>query len=152
MKTITTTIIGCMVLTIIAISAQAQFSNPEDAIQYRKSVMVLIVQHFKRMGAVVQGKTPYEKQDFADDAATLKILATLPWEASLEPGSDKGDTTLSASVFKDPDGFKKTAKAFEKETAELARLALAGDLEGSKTQFGVVAGNCKSCHSSFRTK
>ncbi len=114
--------------------------------------MFLIVQHFKRMGAVVQGKAPYDKSAFAENAEVLKVLATLPWQAALQPGSDKGDTTLSAAVFKNQDEFKKTAMTFETETAKLAQMALAGDLEGSKAQFGVVAGSCKSCHSQFRTK
>jgi len=145
--------IVCIVVLAVGIGfAYAQFAKPEDAIKYRKSVMTLIVQHFKGLGAVVQGKAPYDKDAFAKNAEVLKVLATLPWQATLEPGTDKGDTTLSAAVFKNQDEFKKIAMTFENETAKLAQFASSGDLEGSKTQFGVVAGSCKSCHSQFRTK
>ena len=64
-------VIGVLVAGIAA----AQFVKPEDAIQYRKSVMVLIGQHFKRMGAVVQGKMPYDKDTFAANAALVETLA-----------------------------------------------------------------------------
>ena len=145
--------IVCIVVLAVGIGfAYAQFAKPEEAIKYRKSVMTLIVQHFKGMGAVVQGKAPYDKDAFAKNAEVLEVLATLPWQATLEPGTDKGDTTLSATVFKKPDEFKKTAKTFENETAKLAQLASAGDLDGSKAQFGVVAESCSSCHKQFRTK
>jgi cytochrome c556 len=146
-------VIVCIFVLAVGISiAYAQYAKPEEAIKYRKSVMSLIVQHFKGLGAVVQGKAPYDKDAFAKNAEVLKLLATLPWQASMEPGTDKGDTTLSAAVFKKPDEFKKAAKTFENETAKLAQLASAGDLDGSKAQFGVVAESCSSCHKQFRTK
>ena len=56
MKTLARAMVMVVVGTLIAGGALAQFAKPEDAIKYRKSVMVLIAQHFKSMGAVVQGK------------------------------------------------------------------------------------------------
>ncbi len=152
MKKISKLVICVAMLIFVLAAANAQFAKPEDAIKYRKSVMFLIAQHFKGMGAVVQGKADYEKDRFSKDAEAVKFLATLPWDAMLEPGSDRGDTTLSAAVFKKPVKFKEEAKTFEEATARLADLASDGDFEGIKGQFGVVAGNCKSCHGQFRTK
>jgi cytochrome c556 len=114
--------------------------------------MFLIAQHFKRMGAVVQGKSAYVKDAFSVNADAVKMLATLPWEAAMEPGSDKGDTTLSSAVFTDKANFMKTAKSFEADTAKLADSARGGDLNAIKPQFGAVAQNCKSCHKQFRKK
>jgi cytochrome c556 len=133
-------------------AAYAQFAKPEEAIKYRKSVMFLIVQHFKRMGAVVQGKAAYDKDAFSVNADVIAMLATLPWEAAMEPGSDKGDTKLSSAVFDKPAQFIKTAKSFEADTAKMAGTAKGGDLNAIKAQFGKVAQNCKNCHTSFRKK
>ena len=152
MKTISRVIVGVVLMGMVFSYAYAQFAKPEDAIKYRKSVMFLIAQHFKPMGAVVQEKAPYDKTAFSENAEVLKMLATLPWQASMEPGTDKGDTTLSGSVFKNLDKFKQAAEVFENETAKLAKLASDGDLKGSKAQFGTVAASCKSCHKQFRTK
>ena len=133
-------------------TAYGQFAKPEEAVKYRKSVMFLIVQHFKRMGAVVQGKAAYNKDEFSVNADAVKMLATLPWDAMMVPGTDKGDTTLSSAVFDEPDQFKKVADSFETATALLAGKAKGGDLNAIKAQFGKVAQNCKSCHKNFRKK
>ena len=131
-------------------AAYAQFAKPEEAVKYRKSVMFLIVQHFKRMGAVVQGKADYDKDAFSANAAAVEMLATLPWDAMMAPGTDKGDTRLSSAVFDKPAQFKKAAESFETATAMLAGKAKGGDLNAIKAQFGKVAQNCKSCHTNFR--
>jgi cytochrome c556 len=133
-------------------AAYAQFAKPEEAVKYRKSVMFLIVQHFKRMGAVVQGKATYDKEAFSVNADAVEMLATLPWDAMMVPGTDKGDTTMSSAVFDKPDQFKKAAESFETDTAKLAGSASGGDLNAIKAQFGKVAQNCKSCHTKFRKK
>ena len=86
------------------------------------------------------------------DADAVRMLATLPWEATMEPGTDKGDTTVSSAVFEKPDQFKKAAASFEAATAMLASTAKGGDLDAIKAQFGKVAQNCKSCHRQFRKK
>ena len=152
MKKSATVIALVLVAVLVVGAAYAQFAKPEEAIKYRKAVMFLIVQHFKRMGAVVQGKAPYEKDAFSANAAAVQMLATLPWEAFMVPGTDKGDTTLSPVVFQQPAEFKKAAESFEADTAMLAGAAKDGDLDTIKAQFGKVAQNCKSCHTSFRQK
>jgi cytochrome c556 len=133
-------------------AAYAQFAKPEEAIKYRKAVMFLIVQHFKLMGAVVQGKAAYDKDTFSANADTLEMLATLPWDAMKVAGTDQGDTTLSSAVFDKPSQFQKAAESFETESAMLADTAKGGDLGAIKAQFGKVAQNCKSCHTNFRKK
>ena len=152
MKGIARVIILVFIVVFVFGAAYAQFAKPEEAIQYRKAVMFLIAQHFKRMGAVVQGKAAYEKDNFAANAGVVEMLATLPWEATMEPGTDKGDTTMSSAVFEKSEQFKEAAKSFETATAKLAATAKSGDLDAIKAQFGAVAQNCKSCHTEFRKK
>lgn len=150
MRTMSRIVVCVILLVMVAGVAVAQFAKPEDAIQYRKSVMVLIAQHFKRMGAVVQGKADFARDFFAADAATVKHLATLPWDAFLEPGTDKGDTTMNSAVFEKKDDFMKTAQAFQENTALLAEAAQGADLNGLKGPFNEVAQSCKACHKPFR--
>ena len=42
-------------------NVSAQFSRPEDAIKYRKSVMLIIAHHFGRLGDMVKGVETYEQ-------------------------------------------------------------------------------------------
>jgi adenylosuccinate lyase len=137
---------------LVAGVVYAQFAKPEEAIAYRKAVMTVIVHHFKQIGAVVQGKAPHDKADLAADADVLGLMATLPWEAILTPGSDKGDTTLNPTVFSKQADLMKMAESFESNTANLKAKAQEGDLKAIKAGFGAVAQDCKACHSAFRKK
>ena len=137
-------------VAVLAAVAFAQFAKPEDAIKYRKAVMVLIVHHFGSMGAVVQGNAAYEKDDFAAHAATVAMLSDLPWDAFLTPGGDRGDTRLKAAALKEPAKFMAAADAFEAEAAKLVKAADSGDLGKLKAQFGAVAQTCGGCHKPYR--
>lgn len=148
MRTLSLTLACVLVAGIV----YAQFAKPEEAITYRKSVMNIIVHHFKLMATVVQGKTPFDKEAFVGDANVVAFMATLPWEAVLTPGSDKGDTTLSPVVFSHQADLKKIAKSLEADTANLVTVAKGGDLDAIRAEFGAVAKNCKACHSAFRKR
>ena len=110
----------------------AQFSRPEDAIKYRKSVMLVIAHHFGRLGDMVKGAKPYEQVRFTDNATLIEKLSVLSWEAFLTPGSDKGDTTMKASVLKNPEEFKKLFQAFQQETSRLVDEAKSNDINSVK--------------------
>ena len=148
MKTVSLILVCALTAGVV----YAQFAKPEDAIVYRKSVMKIIVHHFQLMGAVVQGKSDYEKEKLAADAEVLAYMATLPWEAVLAPGSDKGDTTLNPDVFSKEADLRKIAQSFESDTANLVKLSNEGDLDAIRAGFGAAAQNCKACHSAFRKK
>ena len=150
MRPMSKIVVSVVLVVMLAGVAMAQFAKPEDAIQYRKSVMLLIAQHFKRMAAVMQGKADFDREMFAKDAEVVKMLATLPWKAFQEPGTDKGDTTMSAAVFEKKDDFMRAANALENDTTLLAEAAQGADLNGLKAPFNAVAQDCKACHKSFR--
>ena len=150
MKEIRATLVFLLITLLLIGAAYAKFSKPDEAIAYRKSVMTIIGQHFKQMGLVVKGKIEYEEASFSADANLVKLLATLPWEAFLEPRSDKGKTNMSSAVLKKEGQFKEAAASFETATAQLADTAQNGDLKAIKMQFGKVAQNCNSCHKKFQ--
>ncbi len=152
MKTMLKIFVFAVLASVALDTASAQFSRPEDAVKYRKSVMFLISQHFGRMGAMVKEQVPYDKEVFAQNARVLEMLAHLPWEAFLVPGTDKGDTTLKSSVFEQQAQFKETAAAFEASVAGLLDAARSGDFDAIKAQFGKTGQNCKACHDRFRAK
>ena len=150
MRSMSKIVVGVVLVVMVAGVAVAQFAKPEDAIMYRKSVMFLIAQHFKNMGAVLQGKADFDRNVFAKDAEVVKMLATLPWSAFQEPGTDKGDTTMTSAVFEKKEEFLKISENFQNATAILAEAAQGADLDGLKEPFNAVAQDCKACHKAFR--
>ena len=146
-------ILLCFFLLVGAFSAaHAQFTKPEFAIKYRKSVMFLIAQHFGRMAAMLNEKDSYNKEIFTDNAMVVETLSLLPWQAFMVPGTDKGDTTLKSSAFEQQAKFNELAQTFEKQTTDLVSKAKSGDFDAIKTQFGEVGKSCKACHSQFRSQ
>jgi len=145
-------LVGVVFVAVALSGAYAQFAKPEYAIKYRKSVMFLIAQHFGRMGAMVKEKIPYNQEVFAKNAKLVETLSHLPWEASMVPGTDTGDTTLKSSAFMQQAEFKEVAQTFETQATKLVSAAQSGDFIGIKAQFGEVGKSCKACHTQFRTK
>jgi cytochrome c556 len=128
----------------------AQFAKPEDAVTYRKSVMQVIKKHFGSMAAVVKGEMPFHKRAFGEDAKVVAMMSTLPWEASLVPGSTEGDTTLTEKALKESEKYLAAAKRFEKSSRELAAAAQSGEMASIKKRFGETAQTCSGCHKAYR--
>lgn len=129
--------------------AHAQFAKPEDAIKYRQSAMFMMNQHAGRLGAMTQGKVPWDAAVASANAETLATLAKLPWPA-FTAGTDKGDTRAKADIWSDNAKFTANAQKLQEETARLAAAAKSGDEAAMKAAFGEVGRTCKGCHDQFR--
>src|SRR5690606_21533449 len=44
----------------LAAPAMAQFQKPEDAIKYRKAALTVMATHFGRVGAMANGRVPFD--------------------------------------------------------------------------------------------
>jgi cytochrome c556 len=133
-----------------ASAAHAQFAKPEDAIRYRQSVMFLQAQHLGRIGAMVKGARPYDKDVAVANAQVLEQLARLPWQA-FGAGTDQGGQTRALpAIWKDTAKFEGEQKKLMDNTSALLKAAQTGDLGALKQAFGPVAQTCKSCHDDFR--
>jgi len=131
--------------------AQAPFEKPEQAIKYRQSAMFIMAQHFGRIGAVVKGKRPYNKEEVAKNAAIAAEMSKLPWDG-FAAGTDKGKTHAKPEIWSDPAKFKSAAEKMEQEISKLAQVAQGGDLNAIKSQFGATGKSCKACHDDFKQK
>ena len=129
--------------------AHAQFAKPEDAIKYRKASLSVMATHFGRLGAMAQGKVPFDAKAAADNADVLATVAKLPWAAFGE-GTDKGETRAKPEIWKEAAKFKEAADKNQAEVAKLVAAAKTGNLDNLKTAFGPAAQTCKACHDNFR--
>ena len=69
--------------------AQQQYAKAEDAVHYRRGAFTLLGYHFGSLGAMVQGKVPFNAAQAAIDGDVIAIASKLPFHAFVE-GSDKG--------------------------------------------------------------
>ncbi len=135
----------------ISFSASAQFAKPEDAIKYRKAALTVTATHFGRLGAMAQGKAPFDAKLAADNADIVATMSKLPWAAFGE-GTDAGETKAKPEIWKQSAKFKEAAEKFQAESAKLAVASKSGKEDAFKAAFSATAGTCKSCHDDFRAK
>ena len=135
----------------LALPSQAQFAKPEDAIKYRKNALFVMSQHFGRLGAMAQGRVPYDAKAAAENAVVLETVAKLPWAAFGE-GTDKGDTRAKPEIWKDAAKFREAEDKMLAEMGKVVVAAKSGKADDLKAVFAGAAGSCKNCHDTFRSQ
>lgn len=137
---------------LASLPAAAQFQKPEDAIKYRQSSLTVLATHFGRVGAMVQGRVPFDAKAAQDNMQVVSTLARLPWHAFGE-GTDKGaPTRAKPEIWSQAAKFREAQEKMVAEVAKLDAAAKTGSLDNIKAAFGGVGGSCKGCHDDFRTE
>ena len=133
----------------LSMPAAAQFAKPEDAIQYRQGALFVMGQHFGRLGAMANGRVPYDAAAAAANADIVAEVAKLPW-AGFGPGTEGGKA--KPEIWKEQAKFKELSDKMQAETVKLAAAAKAGNVDALKTAFGATGASCKACHDSYRNR
>ena len=145
--------LACLTLAaglFAALPASAQtFAKAEDAIKYRQGALFVIGQHFGRLGAMAQGKIPFDAKAAQDNAEVVLNMSKLPW-AGFGAGTEGGKA--KPAIWKEQAKYKEHADKFEAEAVKLAAAAKTGNLDNLKAAFGDAAGTCKACHDAYRNK
>ena len=137
-------------LVALSLPAAAQFAKPEDAVKYRQGSLFIMGQHFARIGAMANGRAPFDAKVAAENAEIVATMAKLPW-AGFGPGTDKGaPTKAKAEIWTEQAKFREAGEKTMAETAKLAAAAKTGNLDALKAAFGATAGSCKACHDAYR--
>ena len=130
-----------------AVPASAQFAKAEDAIKYRQSAFFVMGQHFGRIGAMANGKAPFDAKAAAEDAEIVHTMAQLPW-AGFAAGTEGGKA--KPEIWKEQAKFKEHSDKLQAESVKLVAAAKTGNLDTLKASFGATAGTCKACHDAYR--
>ena len=74
MKVFAALTLAAAALTLSA-PASAQFAKAEDAIKYRQSALFVMGQHFGRIGAMANGRIPFDAKLAQERAAVVAHMA-----------------------------------------------------------------------------
>lgn len=132
-----------------ALPAAAQFAKPEDAIKYRQSSLRVMGTHFGRIGAMVNGRIPFDATAAQQNAEIATMMSTLPWQgfgAGTEGGKAKPE------IWKEAAKFKELQDDMGKKVLALNAAAKTGNLDTIKTAFGAAGASCKACHDAYQEK
>lgn len=138
------------VAVVFAAPAAAQFQKPEDAVKYRQSALTVIANSFGKIGAMVNGRAPFDAKVAQDSAHVVATLSALPW-AGFTPNTEALKSRAKPEIWKDAAKFKESSDKLVAEAAKLEAAAKTGNLDTIKVAFGAVGGSCKACHDAFRT-
>lgn len=148
MKNLTRSILAVAAM-VSAVPAMAQFQKPEDATKYRQGAFTVMAAHFGRLGAMANGRVPFDAKQAQDNAGVVEFMSKLPW-AGFTPESQSVKTKAKAEVWSDKAKFDQGAEKMMTEVAKLNVAAKTGNLDNLKAAFGEAAKTCKGCHDAFR--
>jgi cytochrome c556 len=131
-----------------ALPAAAQFQKPEDAIKYRKSAMTVMANHFGRIGAMVNGRVPFDAATVQANAEVVATLSKLPFTGFID-GTSTGDTKAKPEIWTEPAKFKAAQTKMQDEVVKLNAAAKTGNLDQIKAAFGETGKSCKACHDAY---
>lgn len=125
-------------------------SKAEQALKYRKAVYQVIAWNFGPMGAMAQGKVPYDAKEFALRAERVAAVAPLLTEAY--PAETKGvaNSRLKPQMWGDRADFDARLKDMVDRSAALAVASKTGDFAQAKAAFFETGNTCKGCHDKYR--
>jgi cytochrome c556 len=135
-----------------ALPAAAQFAKPEDAVKYRKAAFQVMAAHFGRLGAMANGRMPYDAAAAQANAEVVVDLSKLPFAGFVEGTSGTAKGEPKANVWSDKAKFEAGAKEMNEAVVKLQAAAKAGNLDALKAAFGPAAGTCKNCHDNYRVQ
>lgn len=150
MKHIGTLLSAAVMGLVISATAAAQ-AKPEQLVKQRQAAMTLQGKYFGPLGAMAQGKAPYNAELVRQNAAFLEVLTKMPWDGFAASTKDVKSATLPAA-YTDTAKFKEAQDRAQSEISKLVSVSKSGDEAAVKAQLGAVGKSCGGCHENFREK
>lgn len=133
----------------LSLNAAAQ-AKPEDLVKQRKAALTLVAKYFGPIGAMVQGKAPYDAKIVARNAGYLETLSAMPWDGFDASTESFKETRAKPELYKEKAKFDQMATDVQGAIAKLNAAAKGTDQNAVKAAFGDVGKACKSCHDAYR--
>jgi len=133
-----------------SLPAAAQFQRPEDAVKYRKAAFTVMGTHFGRIGAMANGRIPFDGPVAAANADLVAVMSRLPYAGFVDGTSGTGKGSAKANIWTERAKFDEAAKKMQDEVVKLAAAAKTNNLDNLKTAFGSAAASCKACHDVYQ--
>ncbi|MFI4890929.1 MAG: c-type cytochrome [Steroidobacterales bacterium] len=154
---------GTIGVSVAALGAMALFAmqsghaapkptKGEMEVDYRQSLYTVLGGNFGPLGAMAEGKVPFNAAEARVRAHRVAFLAPMLKEAFPADSDGADHTAAKHEIWTDPDEFAKKLQTLIDRTAALATAADTGDADKIKDAIEETGKACKSCHEKFRKK
>ncbi len=133
-----------------AASAFAQV-KPEVLVKQRQAAMTLQGKYFGPLGAMAQGKIPFDGKIVTRNAGFLSTLSQMPWDG-FDPSTSGVKSAALPAIWKDSAKFKSAQDLLVENVTKLVAATKGGDEAAMKTASAAVGKACGGCHDDFREK
>lgn len=133
-----------------ALAAHAQM-KPEVMVKQRQAAMTLQAKYLGPLGAMAQGKMPFNAELVARNAAYLNVLDKMAWDGFAESTKDVKSRALPV-IWSEAGKFKEAQEHFQSAVSQLVEASKSGDEGKMKAAIGGVGKSCGACHEHFREK
>ena len=121
---------------------------PEDAYDYRRSVMKSLGSHTHAFFLIFSGKVDQPTQMSTHANAISAIGAEI---STLFPaGSNVDNSSALPLIWEEPEQFSEVAQNAKIATAGLAAAVASGDRQAVAQGFRALGNACKGCHDRYR--
>jgi len=147
---VATLAVAALGLAGVAGVAQAQQNRAAQQIKYRQAVYTVLGTQFGIMGAMAQGRAPWDAKAFAtaaDRAAFISSVAPDTFPAGSEAGAP---TKAKPELWKNSEEFGRMMRDLQDKTRALAAAAKGGDQNAAKAALGAAGQTCKACHDKYK--
>jgi len=134
---------------VIAIPSYAQFARPEQAVSYRRAVMMVHGRHIAMLDQVAKGERPYNAQEVANSAAVVDFVSRQGWMGFIPNSDSVPASRAKPEIWTQPEKFKEAIDRFQASTTKLVSASKTGDMASLRAAVGEVNQNCKACHDAF---
>lgn len=139
------------ITTLVASGAALAQAKPDTLVKQRQAAMTLQGKYFGPIGAMAQGKAPYNADTVKRNAGYLEALSHMAWDG-FTPATQEIKSRALPAIYSDAAKFKEFQDRFQADAAKLLAAANAGDEAGVKALAGAIGKTCGGCHEAFREK
>jgi len=123
-------------------------TTPEDAADYRQSIMTAMRGHVGAISMIARGLVENHGQ-LVNHAKALDATAKELSDIFPE-GSNVGDSEALPLIWEDPEGFEAAVAKLQNATSAFVAAAEEGDQAAIGTAFRNVGMSCRGCHDRYR--
>ena len=137
-----------------ALPAWSVAATTEDAVQFRQGIFRALEWNLSDMGAMIQGRRPFDGARFALQAQRVEQLARMPLEGFVEASDSSAQPSSRArgEIWYQTEQFNRLMDALVENSAALAAAAQSQERDELRPLFGRVAQSCKQCHDRYRER